>query len=103
MSTVAKLASIASAMSCRTKGPHHVTKSIARRVVLKMTAAVPGHFSLIARRYGVEESDMLLLEYSHVLCANDLYFQYPSVEKREELLRDTFAKYMAAETWIPVM
>ena len=61
-----------------------------------MTSAVPGHFVNLARRFGVDEADLLLLEHAGVLCAQDLFFKFPNDEAREKLISAVIKPYQGA-------
>ena len=58
-----------------------------------MTSSVPGHFVNLARRFGVAEADLLVLEHAKVLCAQDLYFKFPDEPARERLLEEVIKPY----------
>ena len=53
-----------------------------------MTASIPSHFVLIARRYGMEDTELNTLEHYKVTCANDLFFKYPNEDTRETFLQE---------------
>ena len=58
-----------------------------------MTSSVPGHFVNLARRFGVAEADLLVLEHAKVLCAQDLFFKFPHESARERLLTEVIKPY----------
>ena len=58
-----------------------------------MTSSVPGHFVNLARRFGVDEADLLMLEHAKVHCAQDLYFKYPDEAAREKLISEVIMLY----------
>ena len=58
-----------------------------------MTSSVPGHFVNLARRFGVAEADLLVLEHAKVLCAQDLFFKFPDESARERLLNEVIKPY----------
>ena len=58
-----------------------------------MTSSVPGHFVNLARRFGVVEADLLVLEHAKVLCAQDLFFKFPDESSRERLLNEVIKPY----------
>ena len=58
-----------------------------------MTSSVPGHFVNLARRFGVDEADLLMLEHAKIHCAQDLYFKYPNEAAREKLISEVIMPY----------
>ena len=58
-----------------------------------MTSSVPGHFVNLARRFGVAEADLLVLEHAKVFCAQDLFFKFPDESARERLLNEVIKPY----------
>ena len=61
--------------------------------LVDMTSSVPGHFVNLARRFGVAEADLLVLEHAKVLCAQDLFFKFPDETARERLLNEVVKPY----------
>ena len=71
-----------------------------------MTSAVPGHFVNLARRFGVDEADLLLLERAGVLCAQDMFYKFLDDAAREKLISTMIKPYKGArdpETGEPVL